>query len=80
SRIVRAARAATRNVGVRPELIAASTDANVPIALGIPAIALGAGGESGRSHTTDEWFSNERGAEGIQRVLLTLLALAGIAN
>lgn len=78
SPIVAAARAATRQIGARPELTAASTDANVPIALGIPAIALGAGGESGRTHTTDEWFSNERGPEGIQRALLTLIAAAGI--
>lgn len=75
--LVRAARAATRCLGERASLVASSTDANVPIALGIPAIALGAGGESGRTHTTDEWFSNERGPEGIERALLTLIAVAG---
>ncbi len=74
--LVRAALAATRHVGERAELVASSTDANVPIALGIPAIALGAGGDSGRTHTTDEWYSNTRGAAGLERVLLTLLAVA----
>jgi acetylornithine deacetylase/succinyl-diaminopimelate desuccinylase-like protein len=78
SPLVRAARAATRHLGERPDLVASSTDANVPIALGIPAIALGAGGESGRTHTTEEWFSNERGPLGIERALLTLIAVAGV--
>jgi len=45
--VVRAARAATRACGDTPELVASSTDANIPISLGVPAIALGAGGESG---------------------------------
>jgi tripeptide aminopeptidase len=76
SDIVRAARAATRLIGESAELVASSTDANVPIALGIPAIAVGAGGESGGTHTTDEWFTNEGGVEGIERVLLMLLATA----
>jgi acetylornithine deacetylase/succinyl-diaminopimelate desuccinylase-like protein len=76
SRLVRAARAATRAIGARPELVASSTDANVPIALGIPAIAMGAGGDSGRTHTTAEWYSNVGGPDGIRRALLTLLAVA----
>ncbi|CAN5736522.1 M20/M25/M40 family metallo-hydrolase [soil metagenome] len=76
--LVQAALAATRAVGERPVLVASSTDANVPISLGIPAVTLGAGGESGGIHTTEEWYSNERGPEGIERALLTLLAVAGI--
>ena len=47
------------------------------IALGIPAIALGAGGRSGATHTTAEWYDNDGGPEGIQRLLLMLVALAG---
>jgi acetylornithine deacetylase/succinyl-diaminopimelate desuccinylase-like protein len=77
SRLVRAARAATRAIGERPELVASSTDANVPIALGIPAIALGAGGDSGSTHTLAEWYSNDGGPDGIRRALLTLVAVAG---
>jgi tripeptide aminopeptidase len=50
----------------------------VPMALGIPAIALGAGGESGGTHTTGEWYRNSRGPEGLQRVLLTAVAAAGL--
>lgn len=77
--VVRAARAATRVFGDTPELVASSTDANIPISLGIPAIAIGAGGESGGTHTTDEWYSNEGGPEGIERALLILLEVAGVA-
>lgn len=78
SALVRAARSATRAFGDTPELVASSTDANLPIALGIPAIALGAGGESGGTHTLDEWYSNEGGPEGIERALLVVLEVAGL--
>jgi acetylornithine deacetylase/succinyl-diaminopimelate desuccinylase-like protein len=80
SAIVRAARTATRILGDQPELVASSTDANVPIALGIPAIAIGAGGESGGTHTTEEWYSNEGGPEGIERALLIVLGAAGVSG
>ena len=76
--VVRAARAATRFLGDAPELVASSTDANIPIALGIPAIAIGAGGESGGTHTLEEWFSNAGGPAGIERALLTVLGTAGL--
>ena len=55
-----------------------STDANVPLALGIPSIAIGVG-DSGGIHTTDEWYSNENGALGVERALLIILAAAGVA-
>lgn len=74
--LVRIARAATRAVGERPELIASSTDANIPIALGIPAISLGAGGDSGGMHTLDEWYSDEGGAAGLERLLLCVAGAA----
>lgn len=74
--LVRAARAATRAVGERSELIASSTDANIPIALGIPAIAMGAGGDSGGMHTLNEWYRDDGGATGLERLLLTVLAAA----
>lgn len=71
--LVAAAAGATRALGGRPTFVAASTDANVAIALGIPAITLGCGGESGGVHTPREWYSNDGGARGLERVLLTLL-------
>lgn len=76
--LVRAAVAATRVVGARPQLAASSTDANVPIALGIPAVTLGAGGESGGIHTLGEWYTDRDAARGVERALLTTLAAAGL--
>lgn len=76
--LVRAARTATRMIGDAPELIGSSTDANVPMSIGIPSIAIGAGGISGGSHTKDEWYANQRGSEGIERALLTVVGVAGV--
>ncbi len=78
STLVRAARAAPRGIDETPELVSSSTDANAPMALGIPAIAMGAGGEAGGTHTVEEWYSNEKGPEGIERVLLTILGVTGV--
>jgi acetylornithine deacetylase/succinyl-diaminopimelate desuccinylase-like protein len=73
--LVKAAVRATRTLGFEPRLTSASTDANIPMSLGIPAITLGAGGEAGGIHTLDEWYSNEKGPEGILRAFLTLVLL-----
>jgi len=54
--IVEMASAATRSLGFTPILDQASTDSNIPMSLGIPAITLGAGGTSGNSHTVEEWY------------------------
>ncbi len=70
--LVVAAEAATRQLFGVAERTASSTDANVPMSLGIQAITLGGGGEAGLAHTTEEWFQNVRGPEGIARALLTL--------
>jgi tripeptide aminopeptidase len=78
SDVVRAAVAATRAVGVEPTLSCSSTDANVPMAAGIPAATMGGGGEAGLAHTTDEWYRNRRGPEGVLRALYVLLLLAGL--
>lgn len=77
--LVALARDATRVVGRTPELATASTDANVPIALGIPAIAIGAGGRGGGAHTVDEWYVNDEGTRGIARALVIVVAVAGRA-
>jgi acetylornithine deacetylase/succinyl-diaminopimelate desuccinylase-like protein len=75
--LVQAADEATRDIGVEPEHGISSTDANVPQALGIPAIALGAGGRSGDTHTVNEWFEDTDGAAGAIRLLYILSAVAG---
>jgi tripeptide aminopeptidase len=71
--LVRAAVSATQAVGASPELAVSSTDANIPMSLGIPAVTMGAGGEAGLAHTPDEWYRNEGGPEGILRALLTVM-------
>src|SRR6266852_2544087 len=76
--LVQAAVAANRALGRDAELASASTDANVPIALGIPAIALGAGGKAGDAHLATEWFENVEGALGIVRALLVTAAMAQV--
>jgi tripeptide aminopeptidase len=76
--LVLAAVAANRALGRDAELASASTDANVPIALGIPAIALGAGGKAGDAHLATEWYENVEGALGIVRALLVTATMAGV--
>ncbi|HEX2080363.1 MAG TPA: M20/M25/M40 family metallo-hydrolase [Longimicrobium sp.] len=76
--LVQAAVAITASLGARPELVGSSTDANVPMALGVPSIAIGVGGDSGGIHTLDEWYANDGGALGVERALLVVLAAAGV--
>jgi acetylornithine deacetylase/succinyl-diaminopimelate desuccinylase-like protein len=68
---------ATRAIGRAPELATASTDANVPISLGIPAIAIGAGGRGGDAHTEAEWFDNTDAQAGVARALAIIVGAAG---
>src|SRR5712692_404164 len=76
--LVQAAVAANRVLGRDAELASASTDANVPISLDIPAIALGAGGKAGDAHLATEWYENVEGALGIIRALLVTAAMAEV--
>ena len=76
--IVRLAEEATRYFGCRPHLDRSSTDSNIPISLGIPAITLGAGGQSGKSHTLKEWYDPHGRAVGLKRALAVILGLVGI--
>lgn len=76
--IVRLAWEATEALGSTPHLDQSSTDSNLPISLGIPAITLGAGGTSGNSHTLEEWYDPRGRDVGLKRALLVILGLAGI--
>jgi acetylornithine deacetylase/succinyl-diaminopimelate desuccinylase-like protein len=78
--LVAAAVEATRLIGRQPALGAASTDANVPISLGIPAVAIGAGGRGGNAHTESEWFEDAEGELGLERALGITLATAGLST
>jgi len=77
SPIVQIAIAATRSLGFTPVLDQSSTDSNIPISLGIPAVTLGAGGSSGNSHTLDEWYEPAGRELGLQRLLLVMLGMVG---
>jgi acetylornithine deacetylase/succinyl-diaminopimelate desuccinylase-like protein len=68
-------RAVDRHLGLRTDLRLGSTDANVPLALGIPALSMGAGGEGGGAHTRSEWYSARDREAGLKRVLLLTLAM-----
>jgi len=78
AQIVRIARQAVEAQGLKPELTASSTDSNLPMSLGIPAITIGSGGSGGRSHSLDEWIDVEKGAslKGMLPGLAMLLAAA----
>jgi len=76
--LVQRAIAVTQYLGSSPRLDRSSTDANVPIARGIPAITIGAGGESANAHSLNEWWINRNGPRGIQRILLITLLEAGL--
>lgn len=81
SMAVQASLAATKGLGLEPILApAGSTDSNVPINLGIPAVTLGGGGETGGTHTLDEWFDPKDAYYGVQKILLTILGLVGVAG
>lgn len=78
--LVQRAMAATSHFGDSASLRTSSTDSNIPISKGIPAITLGGGGVGGGSHSLDEWYLNKEGYIGIQRVFLIAAAQAGINN
>ena len=78
-KIVRAAWTAAEMLGITPELRdESSTDANIPISLGIPAITVGRGGEEGGVHTIHEWFKPVDAYLGPQKNMLLILLLSGV--
>jgi tripeptide aminopeptidase len=79
SALLGALRAADEFVGNQSRFERASTDANIPLSMGIEAIAIGAGGNGGGAHSLEEWYESEGRETGLQRVLLTLLGSSGVA-
>lgn len=73
--ILRYLRAVDAHLGIRATVDCASTDANVPLSLGIPALSIGAGGTGGGAHTAQEWYSPEGRDLALKRVLLTAVLL-----
>jgi acetylornithine deacetylase/succinyl-diaminopimelate desuccinylase-like protein len=67
--------AVDRHLGLKTEQRLGSTDANIPLSLGVPALSMGAGGEGGGAHTLAEWYSAKDRDMGLKRVLLLTLAM-----
>jgi tripeptide aminopeptidase len=80
SPVLAAVRTADEFVGNHSRLERSSTDANIPLSLGIDAIAIGAGGNGGGAHSLQEWYEPSGREMGLKRALLTLLEVAGIAD
>jgi tripeptide aminopeptidase len=68
-------RAVDAHLGIRSHLDCSSTDANIPLALGLPAVSIGAGGLGGGAHTMGEWFQADGRELGLRRILLVLCLL-----
>jgi acetylornithine deacetylase/succinyl-diaminopimelate desuccinylase-like protein len=77
--LVRLALEATRMLGAKSFLDCSSTDSNIAIARGIPAVTIGAGGASGSTHTLDEWYDARGRDAGLKRALLVALGMVGAA-
>ena len=78
--LVQRAMAATAHFGVKGQLRRSSTDSNIPIALGIPAVTIGRGGVGFGAHSPGEYWVNVDGHLAIQRALLLLVAEAGLGG
>jgi acetylornithine deacetylase/succinyl-diaminopimelate desuccinylase-like protein len=80
ARILKVIKAVDAQLGNTAQIQRASTDANIPLSLGREAIALGGGGSGGGAHTLQEWFDRSGRELGLKRILLTMLALAGVGE
>ena len=78
--LVQKAMASATLFGVPPVLRTGSTNSNIPISKGIPAVTIGRGGKGDGAHSLQEWWINEDGHLSIQRALILLLSEAGINN
>lgn len=78
--LVQRSLAATTAFGITPGLAISSTDANLPISLGIPAVTMSRGGISSNGHSLNEYWQSSDGPLSLQIALLTLLAEAGVAD
>lgn len=78
--LIQRALATTAVFGVDGELARSSTDSNIPISLGVPAVTIGRGGIGGNGHAPDEYWVNDAGHLAIQRAILLVVAEAGISE
>lgn len=78
--LIQRALAVTRYMGGTPVLTRSSTNSNIPISLGVPAVTLGRGGEGANNHSPSEWWIDREGYRAIQRALLLVVAEAGLSE
>lgn len=78
SHLLAAIRAVDAQLGIRSEILRASTDANIPLSLGLEAVTLGAGGTGGGAHTVHEWYDPAGREHALKRLTLLILLLAGL--
>lgn len=80
SPLLAALRAADEFVGNQSRIERSSTDANIPLSLGLDAISIGAGGSGGGAHSLQEWYDSAGREMGLKRALLTILGVSGVAE
>jgi tripeptide aminopeptidase len=80
SPLLAALRAADEIVGNQSRIERSSTDANIPLSLGIEAISIGAGGNGGGAHSLQEWYDSAGRETGLKRALLTVFGVSGVAE
>jgi tripeptide aminopeptidase len=80
ARILQVVRAVDAQLSNAAQVQRASTDANVPLSMGLEAVAIGGGGSGGGAHTLQEWFDSNGRELALKRILLTMLALAGVGE
>jgi len=78
--VIQRAMASAVYFGAEPNLGVGSTNSNIPISKGVPAVTIPRGGKDGGAHSLDEWFLNDKGYLSIQQALVILLSEAGLAN
>jgi tripeptide aminopeptidase len=75
SPLLQTIQAVDAHLNIRSRIDCASTDANVPLSLSLPAVSIGAGGRGGGAHTRDEWYQPDGREFGLRRILLILAAM-----
>jgi acetylornithine deacetylase/succinyl-diaminopimelate desuccinylase-like protein len=80
ARILQVLRAVDAQLANAAQVQRASTDANIPLSLGLEAVAIGGGGSGGGAHTLQEWFDCNGRELALKRILLTILTLAGVGE
>jgi acetylornithine deacetylase/succinyl-diaminopimelate desuccinylase-like protein len=73
--LLEAIRAVDTHLGIRSRLDCSSTDANIPLSLGLQAVSIGAGGQGGGAHTPAEWYLPEGRDLALRRILLAVCLL-----